>query len=73
MFKFIGNLFGTFAKNPKTSLSGIPALLVAAGAVFGISIPSEVAVGAVSVSVFLIGLFSKDAKKDVPNSVTTSN
>jgi len=61
-------LKGIFTKNTKTTSAGATALLVALAKMFGVPIPEGVAESIITVCVFLIGLFSKDAdNKDVPN------
>lgn len=56
-----------FFKNHKTTVSGLPAAIVAILKVFGVNVPEEVIAGAVTLSIFLIGLFSKDATSDNPS------
>lgn len=58
---------GMLFKNPKTTVSGLPAAVVAILKVFGVNVPEEVIAGAVTLSIFLIGLFSKDATSDKPS------
>lgn len=58
---------GMIFKNPKTTVSGLPAAIVAILKVFGVNVPEEVVIGAITLSTFLIGLFSKDAPSDKPS------
>jgi hypothetical protein len=58
---------GMIFKNPKTTASGLPAAIVAILKVFGVNVPEEVVIGAITLSTFLIGLFSKDAPSDKPS------
>jgi hypothetical protein len=53
------SLYGVTVKNWKTTISGIVgALAYAVNALFGLQIPSE---AIIAVSLFFVGLFSKDA------------
>jgi len=57
---------GKLMKDWKTTLTGAIGLLATVIGYFGFDFPVEVQGGIITVTVFLIGLFSKDAPKQTP-------
>jgi len=50
--------------NWRTTLAAIVGAIASLLAIFGVSVPTEVQLAIVTVTVFLIGVFAKDAAND---------